>query len=70
MDKLVGLELWLITPRGKRGGIVKGLIRLAFWVIIIAIAWQAITKDPQGAKATVAAVFDAFGQFVGWLIHR
>jgi hypothetical protein len=49
---------------------VKGLIRLAFWVVIIAIAWQAITKDPQGAKAAVADVVDGIGRLAGWLIHR
>jgi hypothetical protein len=49
---------------------VKGLIRLAFWVVIIAIAWQAITKDPQGAKAAVADVLDGIARLTAWLLHR
>lgn len=49
---------------------MKALVRLAFWMIVLAIVFQAVTHDPQGARATVGDVGRALTGFVSWITHR
>jgi hypothetical protein len=55
---------------GSEEWIVKALIRVAFWVVVLAIVFQAVTGDPEGAKATVGDIGTALSQLVSWLADR
>jgi hypothetical protein len=49
---------------------VKTLVKVAFWVIVVSIVWQAVTGDPEGAKATVGEIGQAFIGLVQWIADR